>query len=363
MKNIIILLSITCILFTSCSQNTPPTIIGEIVDNKKIEQIELFDLESENKTILDSINIINKTFNHNLSFKNVKVLEVQTNDYKLPRLVFFYEPELNYKFIINGNNMSIVAPNNSLQAEYNKLLKKLTPLNQKLTEVSKDTTLSKKDLNRLSSKYFENLLDIQKDYIKKHPKSYISLYLLKHIVRYFDVLSYHELNAFYKIVNNEENKGKTMLSFIENKLKSKAENRIIGQKVPEFYLKNPNNKVFTLNDFKGHYTLIDFWASWCAPCRVTNKKIIPLYNKYKEKGFKIVSISFDDDKEKWVKAIKDDQIPWIQLSDLKGFNKSEIKELYNVERLPSTYVIDPEGKVVDQYLTHTELEELLETIY
>ena len=91
--------------------------------------------------------------------------------------------------------------------------------------------------------------------------------------------------------------------------------------------------------------------------------MIALYNKYKEKGLNIISISFDDNRESWQRAIKEDQITWTQLSDLQGFDKSKVKDLYNVQRLPTIYVISPEGKVIDQQLTQNELEELLERVY
>ncbi|WP_203256183.1 TlpA disulfide reductase family protein [Hyunsoonleella ulvae] len=350
------------LLFTSCKPSIKPNLIGKITDNDNVQQIKLIGLEN-GYTILDSTSVVNQTFSFNLSFKNKQLLKLRTNDRKVSTPLFFYEPGLNYTFHIENKEALIQAPENSLQYKYNELLKKLNPLNEKLSKISQDTTLTKAELNTLSTKYFTEQLNIKKNYIRTHPESYISLYLLKDLVRLGPILSYQELKDFFNIVNIDAHKGNPMLDFIGDKLKTIEANRIIGKTAPAFSLKSPNGKVYTLADFKGGYTLIDFWASWCAPCRVANKNIIPLYEKYKDKGFNIISISFDENKEKWVKAIEEDKIPWVQVSDLKGFKNSEIRSLYKVKQLPTTYVLDPEGKVVDQHLKHHELENLLETIY
>jgi thiol-disulfide isomerase/thioredoxin len=350
------------IILASCNPAIKPDITGTIVNNDKIHRVEIRDLESGKYEVLDSTAVKDNNFNFNLSLKSPKLIKVKTNDSKAPTARFFYEPNLNYKLNFDGDSISIDAPENSLQQRYSVLLKELQPLNKKLLEVSRDTTLTKQELDSLSTMHYMNLVQHKKNYIKKHPKSYISLFLLQDMVSR-EALSYHEQKALFKIVMNDANKKSPLLDFVDTRLKEIEANRMIGTMAPSFLLKDPKGKEYTLEDFKGGYTLVDFWASWCAPCRVANRKITPLYNKYKDKGFKIVSISFDDDKEKWVKAIEEDQIPWVQVSDLKGFNASEIKKLYKVKTLPTTYVLNPEGKVVDQHLKHNELEKLLEEIY
>lgn len=349
-------------MFSGSAQVAKPTVNGKIINNDKVTQIKVFNLDVRRK-LIDTVPVTNKNFDFNIDFNTAKILELRANDYKVRLPLFFYEPGLNYELKIDNDQASLIGSENSLQQSYNALLKELEPLNIKLTQISKDTTLSKEELDRLSTKAFKALVDVKMDYIQKHPKSLVSLYLLQDMVKLGRILSYQELKMFFDIVNVKEHKGNSMLAFISNNLKDIENNRIVGKKAPDFSLASPNGKVYGIKSFEGSYTLVDFWASWCAPCRVTNKKIIPLYEKYKDKGFKIVSISFDNDKEKWINAIKEDKIPWVQVSDLKGFYESEIKEFYKVKSLPTTYVLDPEGKVVDQHLKHNELEQLLETIY
>lgn len=351
----------TLLLFVSCKSPEIPSLSGTISDNAIIKEVKIRNLENKYKTIA-SITLTGSEFHFDIDLKNQTVLKVETNDYGVSELLFFYEPGLAYKLNIEKKEAIIHAPKNSSQDEYNILLEALAPLNEKLTKVSRDTLLSHEEFDTLSTKYYHNIIKLQTEHIISHPKSYVSLYLLKEMTE-MEALSYHELKTFYNLVDNGANKGNEMLRFINDKIESITDSRIVGKDVPKFALKNPDNKIYTPEDFIGNYTLIDFWAGWCAPCGVANKKLIPLYNKYKEKGFNIVSISFDDTREKWLKAIKGDQLPWVQLSDLEGFNKSPIKDLYNIEHLPTTYIVSPEGKIVDQNLTHNELEKLLEEIY
>ena len=119
----------------------------------------------------------------------------------------------------------------------------------------------------------------------------------------------------------------------------------IGDNLPDFKLKNNKETTINLASLKGKTVLIDFWASWCAPCRVANKKLAPLHNQYKNENFEIVGISLDTDKTKWMNAIEKDKLTYEQLIDYKGFDaKSAL--LFGVEALPNSYLFDISGKLV-----------------
>ena len=119
----------------------------------------------------------------------------------------------------------------------------------------------------------------------------------------------------------------------------------IGDNLPDFELKNNKETTINLASLKGKTVLIDFWASWCAPCRVANKTLVPLHNQYKNKNFEIVGISLDTDKTKWMNAIEKDKLTYEQLIDYKGFDaKSAL--LFGVEALPNSYLFDVSGKLV-----------------
>ena len=129
----------------------------------------------------------------------------------------------------------------------------------------------------------------------------------------------------------------------------------VGQVVPDFSLPSMNGEEVAIRSFRGKYVLLDFWASWCAPCRAKNKELNKHYRELKDMGLNVVSVSLDNDREKWLKALNEDQVSWLQLVDLEGFKKSKVRADYKVERVPAVYLIDPQGKVL---ITGPTLEEI-----
>lgn len=136
----------------------------------------------------------------------------------------------------------------------------------------------------------------------------------------------------------------------------------VGKEAPEIALPDPNGKEIKLSSLKGKYVLVDFWASWCKPCRAENPNVVAAYKKYKNKGFEILSVSLDKSKGAWTNAIAADNMNWKHVSDLKFWN-SEAAQTYGVNSIPFTLLLDPEGKIVAKNLRgpalHNKLEELL----
>lgn len=119
----------------------------------------------------------------------------------------------------------------------------------------------------------------------------------------------------------------------------------LGDTFPDVQLQNDKNVTVKLNSFKGKTVLVDFWASWCAPCRLANKKLVKLYDKYRNQNFEIVGISIDTDKTKWLKAIEKDKLKHQQLIDPKGFD-AKTAITFGVEALPAAYLFDASGKLI-----------------
>lgn len=133
----------------------------------------------------------------------------------------------------------------------------------------------------------------------------------------------------------------------------------IGETAPEIQQANPKGEIMALSSLKGKYVLIDFWASWCKPCRIENPNVVRTYNKYKDKGFEIYSVSLDKSNDRWEQAIKDDGLVWkYHVSDLKAWT-NEAARAYGVNSIPATYLIDPEGKVIAKNLRGDALENKL----
>jgi thiol-disulfide isomerase/thioredoxin len=128
-----------------------------------------------------------------------------------------------------------------------------------------------------------------------------------------------------------------------------------GKPAPEIVLKDPNDKVVPLSSLKGKYVLIDFWASWCGPCRKENPNVVRMYQKYKDKGFEIYGVSLDQNKAAWLNAIKADSLTWTHVSDLKFWNNAAAVT-YGVQAIPFSVLIDPQGNILAKNLRGETLE-------
>lgn len=133
----------------------------------------------------------------------------------------------------------------------------------------------------------------------------------------------------------------------------------VGQPAPEFESLTPNNRPVKLSDFRGKYTLVDFWASWCVPCREENPNIVEQYHRFKDKGFTVLGVSLDGNPGAWMRAIEDDGLEWTQVSDLQQWG-SEVVGLYSLQAIPTSYLLNPEGVIIAKNLRGPDLEAFLE---
>jgi peroxiredoxin len=134
--------------------------------------------------------------------------------------------------------------------------------------------------------------------------------------------------------------------------------RDAGTVAPDFTMPDTSGRQVSLHDFKGRYVFLDFWASWCTPCRAENPNVAKAYAAYKHKGLEIISISIDDakDREKWVEAIKADRLTWIQLCSLDGWENNTVAKAYEVKWVPMNYLVGPDGKIVARNLRGYDLQ-------
>jgi thiol-disulfide isomerase/thioredoxin len=135
----------------------------------------------------------------------------------------------------------------------------------------------------------------------------------------------------------------------------------VGDIAPNITMADTLGKMISLESFRGKVVLIDFWASWCGPCRMENPNVVRAYQKYRSKGFTVFSVSLDNKKENWLAAIKKDNLTWTHVSELKGWETSASR-LYQVTGIPATFLLDKEGKIVARNLRGPALEEMLEKL-
>jgi peroxiredoxin len=135
-----------------------------------------------------------------------------------------------------------------------------------------------------------------------------------------------------------------------------------GQPAPDIALPDPQGQIRRLSELRGKWVLIDFWASWCRPCRMENPNVVRLYDKYHSKGFEIFGVSLDHNRDAWLKAIETDGLRWLHVSDLKGW-QSAGAQLYRVSGIPFTVLVDPEGRIAAKGLRGASLEQRLQQIF
>lgn len=205
----------------------------------------------------------------------------------------------------------------------------------------------------------EEQKDTLKAFMKKHAHSEVSLFALKTftggIPEYasakplFDGLSSSVRNSY---------DGKAYADLLE-----KTRTTTIGAMAPDFTENDVNGKPVQLSSLRGKYVLVDFWASWCGPCRAENPNVVRLYQKYKDRNFTVLGVSLDQSnaKEKWLKAIADDHLDWTQVSDLSYWdNKAAV--LYGIKAIPQNFLLDPTGKIIGKNLRGEELADMLAAV-
>ncbi|WP_396197492.1 redoxin domain-containing protein [Flavobacterium sp.] len=255
---------------------------------------------------------------------------------------------LNSKISGTDNNDKFQSFNDASKVVVNKKMKFEKANLERITAAKKaNDTVTVNQIMKEYGKFQEDLNKVSKNFIKNNPDAYLSVLLLENfLMRQY--LTAEEITSYFakidkSLLNTKSAKNiKKVLDAIKNDPAAKVE---VGGKAPEFSAKNPEGKQISLKESMGKVTIIDFWASWCGPCRGENPNVVALYKEMHAKGLNIIGVSLDKDAAKWKEAIAKDGLVWPQISNLKFWDEPIAKQ-YNVESIPATFILDAKGVIV-----------------
>lgn len=334
--------------------------------NGKLKNLpfKVFTVHFVYENTLDSVLVVNNTFKY------------VTKPFNAPFLMTMYANSMSFNrtdmdvtvFLLDGKNVNITSidtfrnisvSGSKAYVEYKKLEEidqsyssKFRNLNYNLdstVDLEKRNAI-KVEINNLRSEVGLQYLN----YVKQNPKSPALMYAL---LRAVDGITEDNHPLIRELYDGRTASEKLSRFGVKIKRKIFDNTPRVGEKAVNFTLENLAGDSVTLDKFKGKYVLLDFWASWCSPCREENKYLLMAYNKYKSKNFSILSVSADLDKNNWIKAIEKDGLVWEQVID-DSDNKAQKR--YKISLFPTNFLIDPEGKIIERNLRGMQLLKVLD---
>ena len=328
--------------------------------------------------IKDTAIIINEMFEFKGTYDNEVLWYLEGNSMK-GRLPIVINNDLTHikinkdtldQSVISNSKTNLLIANHEKQRKL--LLKRRSDLFKDYRSNNNKSNAFKVEFGKTMKAVADSINSMDRIFVKKNPDNCYSLNLIKTLLS--TKAPVKEVKELFENLNpslQNSSQGQLMKIEIEKELtKVIAKEAVsVGKTAPEFNAKNPDGEFISLSDVKGKYTLIDFWAAWCRPCRAENPNLLKAYNKYHSKGFEIISVSLDgrrgktEGKKAWIEAINKDGIgSWPHVSHLSYFDGPIVKG-YGVTAIPSSFLIDEDGKIIAKNLRGEALQNKLESLF
>ncbi|MDD2476144.1 MAG: TlpA disulfide reductase family protein [Dysgonamonadaceae bacterium] len=356
----ILFISIIALIFAACQNKSAYTIHGTIPDETYEGQPVFIEKWTDSVMVkVDSTNIENGKFQFKGNTKHsvLRFITLGEND-KKDRSIVMVEPgqvNITYDSIFHITGSAINETYSDFNLKQRDLTTKIRTLSNQYNAAMSNETMTESLDTELKSAY-EKIAKESKElnygFIKNNIDNELGQYLFMTSSGMFDIDQQKEILD----MTDDEYKSKKNIKRIVDQIEA-MENVAEGKVFVDFTMKNPNGEYVSLSDYVGKdkYVFVDFWASWCGPCRDEMPNVVNAYNKYKNKGFEIVGVSLDKDEDKWIQGIEDLNMTWPQMSDLKLW-ESEVVGLYAIQSIPHTVLLDKEGKIIAKDLRGEELD-------
>ena len=326
-----------------------------------------------NRTATDTAIIFNSVFRFKGDIKGAEMRAITIDGVRGQTSIFIEAGLINveiYKDSIHTSKVEGTYNNsvfNDYKNKYQEKIEAVETVNAEFLNSKQDVEVLKK-LQTKRDSLRSQLKNFGYEFIETNNNSDFSLYILDGLTsqKGFD---FELADSAFKTIKTSIKTKNESNQLISNRIKQKIENSPnkgkikIGMQAPDFSAPNPEGKQVTLSDIKGKVTIVDFWASWCKPCRIENPNLVKLYDKYHSKGLEIISVSLERGNQKafWIEAIKKDQLSWYNVSNLK-FWQDPIAQAYSVNSIPATFILDENGALIAERLRGAELEAKIKSL-